>query len=86
MTERIVAAAVQFEGWTFSLLPPARHGECLTLLHACRPDSFGKEIQGFVTSRNRFVTRIEGKNIARSAGQLIERASSLEELFSEDMW
>lgn len=86
MEERIVAAAVRYEGMTFSLLPPARHGECLLLCHACRPDSFGKEEQGFVTSHNRFVGRIEARKIAVAADQLIERAGKLPELYSEDVW
>ena len=85
MTERIVAAAVRFEGMTFSLLPPARHGECLCLLRACRPDSFAEE-QGFVTSSNRFVGRTEARKIAEAADQLMARAGKFPELYSEDVW
>lgn len=85
MTERIIAAAVRYQGATFSLLPPARHGECLWLLRAARPDSHDEE-QGFVTDRNRFVGRQEARKIAEAAGQLIERAGNLPELYSEDVW
>lgn len=90
MTERIVAAAVRYEGMTFSLLPPARHGECILLMLACRQDidrnSTGPEEQGFVTSHNRFVDRIEARKIAVAADQLIWRDAGLPELFSEDVW
>lgn len=88
--ERIVAAAVRYEGMVFSLLPPARHGECILLMLACRADidrnSTGPEEQGFVTSRNRFVDRLEAKQIAAAADQLIWRAGDMSELFSEDVW
>lgn len=85
--ERIVAAAVRFEGQTFSMLPPARHGEVLRLMWTIFGDEYiGKEEQGFVTSRHRFVDRDTGKNIARSAGQLLPTASPHAHLFSEDLW
>lgn len=90
MTERIVAAAVRYEGMTFSLLPPARHGECILLMLACRQDidrnSTGPEEQGFVTSLNRFVDRVEARKIAVAADQLTWRDAGLTELFSEDVW
>jgi len=88
--ERVVAAAVRHEGMTFSMLPPARHGECILLMLACRSDidrnTTGAEEQGFVTSANRFVDRVEAKRIAAEADQLIFRAMNLPELFSEDVW
>lgn len=90
MTERIIAAAVRYEGMTFSLLPPARHGECILLMLSCRQDidrnSTGPEEQGFVTSHNRFVDRVEARKIAVAADQLIWRDAGLPELFSEDVW
>lgn len=88
--ERIVAAAVRYEGMTFSLPPPARHGECILLMLACRQDidrtKTGPEEQGFVTSRHRFVDRKEARAIAVVAGQLTWRDAGLGELFSEDVW
>jgi len=46
------------------------------------------EIQGFLTSRNRFVNRIEGLEIAVKADQILpERKSSLQKiLYSEDIY
>lgn len=88
--ETITAAAVRYEGMTFALLPPARHGECILLMLACRQDidrnTTGPEEQGFVTSRHRFVDRLEAKKIAIAADQLTWRAMNLPELFSEDVW
>lgn len=85
--ERIVAAAVRFECQTFSLLPPARHGEVLRLMFTVFGDEYiGKEEQGFVTSHHRFVDRDTGKHIARQAGQLLPSASKISHLFSEDIW
>jgi len=99
--ERIVAAAVQIDGLTISLLPPARHAECLRLAAAMlggaalvpdgtsiivEPRVITPDRQGFVTSRQRFVGREEGKEIARKAGQLLPTHSSSQHLFSEDLW
>lgn len=88
--ETITAAAVRYEGMTFSLLPPARHGECILLMLACRTDindnSTRTEEQGFVTSKHRFVDRLEARKIATAANQLTERDSKLPQLFSEDVW
>jgi site-specific DNA-cytosine methylase len=49
-------------------------------------NSTGPEEQGFVTSLNRFVDRVEAKKIATAADQLTWRAMDLPELFSEDVW
>ena len=45
----------------------------------------GEYVQGFLTSKNRFVDRIEGLEIARSAGQIIHN-NYLTQLHSEDLW
>ena len=84
--ERIVAAAIEIDGLTISLLPPARHGECLRLMAAMFPAATEPERQGFVTSRQRFVGREEGKLIARRAGHLLPTYSSIQHLFAEDVW
>lgn len=99
--ERIVAAAVQIDGLTISMLPPARHTECLRLAaamvgeHRITADGLTLSIlprpiepdrQGFVTTRQRFVGREEGKEIARKARQLLPTHSSSQHLFSEDLW
>jgi hypothetical protein len=45
----------------------------------------GTSIQGFVTNKNRFVNRVEGKVIAKNANQLIEE-TGFNELYSEDIY
>jgi hypothetical protein len=48
-------------------------------------DSVGETEQGFVTSTNRFVNRVDAMKIAREANQLIEETTFLE-LYSEDLY
>lgn len=45
-----------------------------------------KTEQGFETNLRPFVDRKEAKIIARNADQLLDRASKLNILFSEDVW
>jgi hypothetical protein len=47
------------------------------------PSESGKEIQGFLTSKNRFVDREEGGRIAFNAGQTVELKKTL---YSEDIY
>lgn len=63
-----------------------RHEDCFNSI--CSFMDFSnviKEEQGFITSKNRFVNRIEAKQIAIQANQLI-RESSFKELISEDLY
>lgn len=84
MSERIVAAAIQFDGITCVLPPPARHHHILHAIHDLRPESFiGPDEQGFMTSAGRFVDRSEGRRIAVECGQTATQHSHL---FSEDLW
>lgn len=85
--EFIIAAAVVCGNGIVALQPPARHGDCIKLAAELHPTFFIlPEHQGFVTSHLRFVQRVEAKQIAMAAGQLLERASKGDELFSEDLW
>lgn len=45
-----------------------------------------KSIQGFLTSKNRFVNRIEAGKIAIAAGQIENLSYGQNELFSEDLY
>lgn len=88
--ERIVAAAVQIEGVTFSLPRPARHGQVLHSMEGLVPDHmiYGAT-QGFLTSDGRFVNRVMAKHIAHRAEQPQLRPESerhQRDLFSEDLW
>lgn len=82
--ERIVAAAVQFQGTTISMPPPARHH---TILHTLFPTIQPCVLdQGFLTSDGRYVTRAEAWVIANRMNQVILHVSDREELFSENLW
>ena len=90
MEERIIAAAVRHKetGEIWTLPAPARHHNVFRIM----PESMSsKEMnsqteQGFETNLRPFVDRKEAKKIAREADQLLDRASNLNILFSEDVW
>lgn len=85
--ERIVAAAIKDEHGIINTMPaPARHHDLIRAM-AERGDKkpIGGE-QGFITSTGRFAWRKPAKRIAREAGQLLDRASDSDQLFSEDVW
>ena len=65
-----------------------RHANCLYQMVAITglrsiPEEAGKEIQGFLTNKNRFVDRKEGGQIAFAAGQTNELKTTL---YSEDLY
>ncbi len=86
--ETIVAAAIQVDGVTISLPQPARHGQVLHATEGFLSDEqCAWAVQGFLTSRGRFVTRVEAKQIAHRAGQPIVRDNPHpRDAFSEDFW
>jgi len=45
-----------------------------------------KDIEGFLTSKNRFVTRNEAFNIAHNAGQIRGAMFDRDELYSKDLY
>lgn len=66
-----------------------RHPHCLYQMVAITgkyQHEAGKEIQGFLTSENRFVDRKEGAKIALSCGQIDKLQYSSESLYSEDLY
>lgn len=85
---RVVAVAVLTEdGLVHSLPAPARHYNVVHLLaEKFNHPSCGTDEQGFLLSDGRFCRRKPAKRVAEEAGQLLERASKLAELFSEDVW
>lgn len=89
-TERIVAAAVQYDGVTFSLPRPARHGQVLHCIEDILPEnSLPHVCQGFLTSEGRFVNRVQAKHLAHMAKQPQIRPENERhgrDLFSEDLW
>lgn len=88
MAETIVAAACQYEGLTFSLPQPARHGQILHSMEGafCDGDAIKSCCQGFLTSEGRFVNRVQARQIAHMAGQEPKATGNSRDLFSEDLW
>ena len=66
-----------------------RHCNCLAtyqvLTNKRAPESGIQTVQGFITSRNRFVDRREGNNIAIKSGQVYGNEEG-DELMSEDLY
>jgi hypothetical protein len=62
-----------------------RHHNCFTVLNAALPnrDKIGREVQGFLTSKGRFIDRKEAGQLAFDSGQIEEVSARL---FSEDVW
>jgi hypothetical protein len=86
VTETIVAAAVK-EGEVVCSVPrPGRHHNVMRAMAAAGIPIPIVGQQGFVTSEGRFVNRFEARDIARAAGQIIQKTGPADELFSEDVW
>jgi hypothetical protein len=64
-----------------------RHHNCFMIASICLADSYseakGTGVQGFLTSKDRFVTRKEAGEIALAAKQITEPTTCL---FSEDLY
>lgn len=96
-TETVEAAALLVNGEVWTLPRPARHH----ILIRAWSDAYwifdpetkkgrgsrlpSDHVQGFVTSRGRFVGRAEAERVARAAGQVTGEIIG-SELTSEDLW
>ncbi len=98
--EYIICSAIWFDdkidhedqsikGLTGFVICGRRHHNCFHTMSILAPDrgyvKFEKK-QGFLTSKNRFVDRIEGAEIAFISGQIKERTTHPIGLFSEDLY
>jgi hypothetical protein len=66
-----------------------RHHNCMYLMIAITglyQHLAGEEIQGFLTSQNRFVNREDGAKIALKSGQIDKLNYSTKDLYSEDLY
>ena len=75
-----------------------RHSNCIDIMKSLAglrttqfgPDSVGETVQGFMTSKNRFVDRQEAMAIAKTTGQVDLSNNNLNNpmigLFSEDLY
>ena len=84
--ERIVAAAMIYNGVTCSLPAPARHGDIINTIAKCVPEAMWpiSGPQGFVTDQGHFVDRQRAMQIAIASGQM--SLTKVAQLFSEDLW
>lgn len=84
----VVSVAVRTDDGLIHTLPrPARHHDVVHLLaEAFDHPSRNTDEQGFLLSSGRFCRRKPAKIVAEEAGQLLPRASTLPELYSEDVW
>lgn len=88
--ERIVAAALKFYSNDCpnfpTIMTAQRHVDIRERLKYTNILSF-HEVEGFWTSKDRFVDRYEAKKIAVAADQLIVPIEeTYNELYSEDVW
>lgn len=85
--ERIVAAAMQYEGVTLSLPQPARHAQVMhSAVYFMTDVQIAAACQGFITSEGRFVNRVQARQIAFMAGQEPKSTGGDRDLYSEDLW
>lgn len=86
---RIVAAAVLFDQWIYTMPPPARHWNILHCMHGKLGIIQDHRVeQGFMTDTGDFVRRKPALMIAEHAKQLLQPIpqNRSQELFSEDLW
>lgn len=83
---RVECAAIRQDDFVYSIERPARHHDVINAMceRGMTPPIQGEE--GFLLNDGSFIRRSPAKHIARAAGQLLERASTSRNLFSEDVW
>ena len=86
---RIVAAAILYDEVIYTLPPPARHYDICRMMvevHGLNADSGCQREQGFLLSNGKYCRRKPAVQIAEEAGQIINKTSPADRLFSEDLW
>lgn len=99
MSERILCAAIHHDDGVVRKGQPInitsgivfsgyRHWNCMELFHQFFDAKVTRDMQGFLTSKNRYVDRKEGYLIAKQAGQLLHDLHDLSDpkLVSEDLY
>ena len=87
--ERIVHTATMHRRTKriYSVAAPGRHHQVLSMMRQVGlVTNHGENIQGFISSRGRFLNRTEAAVVAKLANQLIRKTAPESELFSEDLW
>lgn len=87
--ERIDRVAIKAaSGHIYALPEPCRHCDVFCEMQK-RGEHHASSVQGFLTTRDRFVDRTEGYKVAKAAGQIIYRPDVTPTpgtLYSEDLW
>ena len=85
--EKVDRAAIMVDDTCYSIIRPARHHHIMRMITLIKGnyDWVGDEDQGFMTTLQRFVDRIEGAKIALDTGQL-PALHWPPRLYSEDLW
>lgn len=87
LQEVCICAAVQLSNG--ELFRGQRHSDAMQCAWTINPDLYiTQEMQGFITSRNRFVSREEGAQLQNTAGVVSVKTGKPTEgqLFSEDLY
>jgi hypothetical protein len=81
------AAIKDHDGKVYTVPRPGRHHDVIKMMvnSYFRPIPITGE-QGFVLSDGTFADRVRAREVAEAANQLLSRASTGKELFSEDVW
>jgi hypothetical protein len=86
-SEKIVGVSIKRGDVVVSLPSPYRHHHLHKMLAYIGEDTPIDGVQGFWTSNQRFVDRVEGKAIAIAANQYKAATDpNLPQLYSEDLW
>jgi hypothetical protein len=89
-TERILGPAIKHDGVVHKLPEPNRHFHILHKMArrngALIISTIAAGQQGFYTNLREFITRKEGKIVARKSGQNKRDTGPSHTLFTEDMW
>ncbi len=85
MEERLICSANLYPNG--KIYRGHRHGDCFRAAAGAGQDSFGAK-QGFMTSRNRWVDRVEAYRIAKESGQWKDCGNGdiYQEMFSENLY
>jgi hypothetical protein len=84
----IAAAAIKsdYDNVVHSVPVPGRHHDVIRIMVGRGYPTPIRGTQGFILNTGKFVDRKAARKVAEAAGQLLDRASDSDELFSEDVW
>lgn len=84
--EFITGVAIIVDGQLYKACQPFRHHHLIHLVYEKTGKQVITESQGFITNKDRYITREEALTIAKQANQLLDRHNHPTKLFSESLW